>query len=119
MDSTLERIVGAEQGFRIPKKTARLKFNDEYEGAEVVIRIDVPVGTYLEIQDLIDAEKHLRVFQLFGDSILESWNLLDDDGSSIPADGKGMNLIPIDLANIILNEWAGVAVQASDPLSES
>jgi len=103
-------------GFKIPRRTARLVFQDAYEGAEVVVRLDVSVGTFLEIQELVDAEKQLRVFQLFGDTVLDSWNIMDDDGKSIPANGKGMNLIPIDLANIILSQWAEVATGVEAPL---
>ena len=103
-------------GFKIPKRTARLVFQDDYEGAEIVVRLDVSVGTFLEIQELVDAEKQLKVFETFGASVLDSWNLVDDEGKAMPANGKGMNLIPIDLANIILSQWAEVATGVEAPL---
>ena len=58
------------KGFKIPKRTATLILHGDYDGAEVVVRLDVPVGTFLEIQDLVAQEKQLHVFQVFGDSIL-------------------------------------------------
>ena len=104
------------KGFRIPKRTATLILDGDYQGAEVVVRLDVPVGTFLEIQDLVAQEKQLHVFQVFGDSILDTWNLQDENDQGIPADGNGMQMIPIDLANIIVTEWSGVVTEPPDPL---
>jgi hypothetical protein len=116
MQATQKARNGFSQAFRIPKRTARLQFSDDYEGAEVVVRLDVPVGTFLSIQDLISAERQLEVFHLFGESILIEWNLQDDEGKSHPCTGKGMNQLPIDLANLILQQWVEVTTQPSDPL---
>ena len=118
MQATQKARNGFSQAFRIPKRTARLVFRNDYEGAEVVVRLDVPVGTFLEIQDLVAQEKQLLVFQIFGEQILDDWNVMTDEGKKIPADGTGMNAIPIDLANLILTQWVEVAVQPSIPLDE-
>ena len=109
----------AATGFRLPKKTARLLFHDDYEGAEVVVRLDVPLGRFLEIQDLIDDGKQLLVFEVFGESVIDDWNLQDSEGKPLPPNGTGMKGLPIELANLILTEWSEVAVQAPDPLGES
>tara|TARA_R110000765_G_scaffold137424_4_gene236954 strand:+ start:323 stop:655 length:333 start_codon:yes stop_codon:yes gene_type:complete len=109
----------AATGFRLPKKTARLLFHDDYEGAEVVVRLDVPLGRFLEIQDLIDDGKQLLVFEVFGESVIDDWNLQDNEGKPLPPNGTGMKGLPIELANLILTEWSEVAVQAPDPLGES
>jgi len=107
----------AAKGFRIPKRTARLLFSDtQYEGAEVVVRLDVPIAGFVEIQDLIASESQLQVFRVFGDKVLDSWNLQRDDGTPIPADGEGMNSISMDLGNVILSEWAEIATQVPPPL---
>ena len=116
MQATQKAVNGFSQVFRIPKRTARLVFGNDYEGAEVVVRLDVPVGTFLEIQDLVADEKQLQVFQVFGEQILDDWNVMTEDGGKIPADGNGMKAIPIDLANLILQQWVEVAVQPSIPL---
>ena len=116
MQATRKAVNGFSQAFRIPKRTARLVFSNDYEGAEVVVRLDVPVGTFLEIQDLVADEKQLQVFQVFGEQILDDWNVMTEDGGKIPADGNGMKAIPIDLANLILQQWVEVAVQPSIPL---
>jgi hypothetical protein len=118
MVATQKAVNGFNQAFRIPKRTARLVFINDYEGAEVVVRLDVPVGTFLQINDMVSHEQQLQVFEVFGEKILDSWNLSDDDGNTIEANGNGMNSIPIDLANQILQQWVEVAVQPSLPLDE-
>jgi len=113
--TTLEKATG----FKIPKRTARLVFEGDYDGAEIVVRLDVPVKTFLQIQDLIQNEQQFEVFQVFGETIIDEWNLEDDDGKPLPANGQGMYSIPIDLANIIMTKWSEVAVQAPDPLENN
>ena len=114
-----QKAAGFKQPFRISKRTARLVFDGIYEGAEVVVRLDVPVSIFLQIQELIATEKQLQVFELFGDHVLDSWNIQDENGYEYSADGEGMNTIPIDLANIVLTEWVEVATQPAAPLGES
>ena len=107
----------AATGYRVPKRTARLIFEDTaYEGAEIVVRLDVPVALFMEIQDLIADDKQFQVFQVFGESVLEEWNLEDDDGVRIPATGQGMIAIAIDLANVILRQWVDAAIKPPAPL---
>jgi len=107
----------AATGYRVPKRTARLIFQDTaYEGAEVVVRLDVPVALFMEIQDLIADDKQFQVFQVFGESVLEEWNIEDDDGNAIATTGQGMIAIPIDLANVILQQWVDAAIKPPDPL---
>jgi hypothetical protein len=106
----------AVNGFKIPKRTARLIFSGDYDGAEVVVRLDVPVATFLDIQNLVSDEEQLKVFELFGDKVLDEWNLEDEDGKPYPPTGLGMNAIPIHLANNILEQWVEVATKVPDPL---
>jgi len=116
MQATQKAVNGFSQAFRIPKRTARLVFGNDYEGAEVVVRLDVPVALFMEIQDLIAADKQFQVFQVFGESVLEEWNIEDDDGNAIATTGQGMIAIPIDLANVILQQWVDAAIKPPDPL---
>ena len=54
-----------------------------------------------------------------GDAVLDEWNIEDSEGNPLPCNGKGMNLVPVTLANAILAEWSEVAVQASSPLENN
>ena len=108
------------RGYRIPKRTARIVFDGgEYEGAEVRTQLDVPIGLFLEIQDLVNNDRALQVFERFGDGALVDWNLEDDNGKPIPATGKGMLAIPAALANIIIEQWVEAVANPPAPLPRS
>ena len=104
------------KGFRVQKRTARLVFSGDYEGAEVVVRLDVPVGVFVEIQDMVANNDQFRVFEIFGAKVLEEWNVETDEGNPIPATSEGMQSIPLDLANLIIEQWVEVSTQPSAPL---
>jgi hypothetical protein len=104
------------KGFRLEKRTARLVFSGDYEGAEIVVRLDVPVGVFMSIQDMVANSDQLHVFELFGERVLEEWNLQDEDGQAIPATAKGMHDIPLHLANLMIEQWVEVSTQPSIPL---
>ena len=109
-------VAKVSKGFRLQKRTARLVFSGDYEGAEVVVRLDVPVSVFIEIQDLVSNEDQFRVFEVFGEKVLEEWNLEDDDGTPVAATAAGMQTIPLDFANTIIEKWVEVSTQPSIPL---
>ena len=107
-------------GFQIPKRTARLVFTDSiYAGAEVVVRLDIPMQVFIEIQDLIDEGHPLKLFKVFGDYVLDEWNLQDDNGKPFEVGGVGMNQIDFNLANLIMQEWMEVATSPPAPLERN
>jgi len=108
--------VQSGKGFRIQKRTARLVFSGEYEGAEVVVRLDVPVGVFISIQDMVANGEQMHVFEVFGAKVLEEWNLQTDDGDDIPATSDGMQSIPLQFANVMIEQWVEVCTQPSAPL---
>jgi len=110
--------VQSTKGFRIQKRTARLVFSGDYEGAEVVVRLDVPVGVFIDIQDMVanDEQQSLQIFKVFGEKVLEEWNIEDDDGQTLPTNSQGMQKIPLQLANLIIEQWVEVCTQPPIPL---
>lgn len=110
------KVQSKTKGFRIQKRTARLVFSGDYEGAEVVVRLDVPVGVFIEIQDLVSNSEQLHVFEVFGKKVLEEWNLEDDNGQAMDATSEGMQGIPLDFANLIIEQWVEVCTQPTIPL---
>ncbi len=108
-----------KKGFRIPPRTARLVFEGtSYEGAEVVVRLNVPIKLFLEVQDLIDNDRPLETFRMFGESALVSWNLEDDDDKAIPANGAGMEQVDAKFGNLIVDQWVKAAASIDAPLAE-
>lgn len=80
------------KGFKRPKKTYRLQFEDaEYEGLEVRAE-GASVGQLMELMDLArfaegefelsDIEEIGKLIDLFASKLIE-WNLEDDDGQPI------------------------------------
>jgi len=89
-------------------------------GAEVEVKADVSMGTYILLKELIASEHSDQVAQAFGDEILSAWNLTDEGDKPIPATGAGMNLLPASMAMGIITDWLGSLDTVPDPLvSES
>jgi len=77
------------------------------DGLEVRVNADVPLSTFFDLQIWLssgDAMQMRDAFVLFGQKILLSWDLEDDDGQ-VPADGAGMLSLPMSLAMAILEGW--------------
>ena len=110
------KVQNQTKGFRIQKRTARLVFSGDYEGAEVVVRLDVPVSVFIQIQDMVSNDDQFRVFEVFGDKVLEEWNIENDDGNPVPSTAEGMQNVPLEFANIIIEKWGEVSTQPSAPL---
>src|SRR3990167_2096458 len=117
---------GHKKGFRLPVQTATLKFEGDYEGLEVVCRLNVPLSTYLEFTKLADLGDEEGVAQIrslgdyfgqFSEHVLVSWNLEDSDGQPIQPRPDGLVKAPVELAMIVLSEWLK-AVKAS-PLAQT
>lgn len=105
------------QPYRLPKRTVRLLFEGDYEGAEVVCSLSMSFEAFRSLQSDGDDDDALTLNRQFGDEVLESWNLHDDEGKPIPADGEGFVSQPVDFLNLIVLKW-GEALAAS-PLSET
>ena len=104
------------KGFKIPRRTVGMTFTGDYEGAEIEAQLDVSIGMFLDIQELVSGDKALEVFGAFGDSALISWNLLDDDGNPLPANGDGMRALPTAMGNLIIEQWMEAVANTPAPL---
>ena len=104
-------------GFRIPERTARLVFDGDYQGLEVVVRLNIPLGVFLHIQDLITKGETGETLKAFADVALLAWNMEDDGGQPIPAHAEGILRVDMDMATRIITEWHKVMVNPPDPLA--
>ena len=105
-------------GFKIPRRTALLTFEGtDYDGAEVRVRLDVSLGYFLSIEEMVRSKHILQLYTLFGDETLESWNL-ENGGGPLSANAEGMKALPPALANIILNSWMEAVAKLPTPLSK-
>ena len=110
------------KGFRVPRKTAVLNFEGgEFAGAEVKCAFDVSLETYLMYQALAnspDTDSLRKIFQSFGKDILLEWNLEDDDGGLIPADGDSLMDLPATFSTALVNRWLEALANPPVPLDE-
>lgn len=106
-----------QKRFRLPpKRTALMKFTGDLEGMEIEVRLDVPVGLFLDIQSMVEEGKAVQIFQRFAGDVLIAWNLEDETGQPVPATVAGMLSLPLAQANIIIQKWAEVVQGLSNPL---
>jgi hypothetical protein len=109
-----------KNGFVIPRQTARLVFENEYAGAEVVVSLNFSFGLLLEAQRLAGNEADPAMLESllrrFTDEALVSWNLVDEDGEPIPSHPDGLLHAPMPFVNRVISETAAAVGQIPDPL---
>jgi hypothetical protein len=104
--------VNGVKPYTIQRRRAILKFSDpSYEGMHIEARLDIDLRTYLELQALATSVENntdnLRAaFSMFGDAVLESWNLQDEDGTVLSPDAAGFLSLPPALGTAILGAWS-------------
>lgn len=110
-------------GFKMPWRTARLVFEEGslYAGAEVRMRLDVPMADYIEsLRALYQGGIMLspsdpRVVEqnvLFLAKMIIDWNLTDDDGNPLPVTTDVLRAQPPKFINDLTDLW-----RAQQPLA--
>ena len=87
--------------FQLQRRTALLVFDGDYEGLEIRTRLDVPLGLFLEIQTMAEANQSKDVLEKFGNEILLSWNL-QEEGNDVPANAEGIMQLPLELSTLLI-----------------
>ena len=106
--------------FTVQRRRAVLVFDDpELEGIRIEARLDVDLRTFLDLQQLAGQSENnpegLRAaFTMFGDEILDTWNLQDEDGTVLTADAEGFLSLPPSLGTAILGAWSEAATTAGE-----
>ena len=112
--------VKAKKGFRLPERTARITFEGtDYDGAEIRVRLSVSFAQFIALRESAQGEDQEGMARLFGETVLMDWNLEDPDGEPLLADGDGMMMIPLDLANLVVQHWVEEVAGVPSPLSET
>ena len=106
--------------FRLPMREAKIIFEEgtTFAGAIIKCRLDVEIGMVTDIQDLIEANKHAHAYEVFGDGILIEWNIEDQKGQALPANGKGMKKVTAGFAEALMGEWMEAVTQVGNPLEQ-
>ena len=111
--------VNGVKPFVIERRRARLEFTQpEYVGMVVEARLDVDMRTFFELQTLATDNSTPgnmeAAFAMFATQILESWNIQDEDGTTIPADADGFMALPPSLGTAILGAWSEAVTSAGE-----
>ena len=109
---------GQKKGFRLPERTAVMEFEGgEYEGAEVRVRLDVPLSYFLDVQGLLASDAAWQGIPLFIDQALLGWNLVDAQGEAIPATLEGARQVSQAFISLVITRWAELIAGVSGPLA--
>ena len=104
--------------FRLSPKTISLDFGDvDLNAMGVEVFGDVSMETLFNLQIDLSSGEPLQMKEaclLFGESVLKSWDVQDDDGVDIPATGRGFLSLPMSLATAVMTAWTN-AVGTVDP----
>ena len=106
--------------FEIPLRTATLKFEGEYTGAEATCRLDIPLSLFFHMQKMAgsdDAEMVEEAMRMFGDEVLTATNL-NVDGTEVTPDADGLMRLPLVFVTKMFQAWAE-EINADAPLVES
>lgn len=107
--------------FEMPLRKVTLKFEGDYEGAEMVCKMDISTGYFLEMQEMAgtdDVEKVRKAMTMFGDGVLMSTNI-NVDGKEITADAEGLLKLPLAFVTNVFKAWAEKINEDATPLVEA
>ena len=104
--------------FTIPKRTALLQFEGDFEGAEVEVNLRAPLLAIFGIQEALAGEEPRLAYETFAKTLI-SWNLADELGKPIPASAEGLEQLPLDFGKILLTTWLKEVITPSAPLAAS
>ena len=109
-------------GFKVPRRTARVAFEEghDYHGAEIVLRLDLPVSALFEMQHLREGDSTAdEAIRRFADEVIESWNIEGDDGQPLPVQYEGgASTLPAAFIIALMDRWSQEATAAPAPLGQ-
>ena len=105
------------------KRVANISFEGtDFDGLEVRCSLDLPFKTVMEMQKLTASDDHAESIEantIWCDTILESWNLTDDEGNNIPANSEGaLAVAPARLLAALISKWSELVMEPSANLSK-
>ena len=101
-------------GFHIATKAALVLTGNAWKGAEVICRLNVPIGTVLDAKFPPDQES---LTEWFG-NVVESWNLEDEGGKPLPCTAENFAQLPTGFRLRLYSTWMDVATGMASPLGQ-
>ena len=108
-------------------RTALITFaeGEEFHGLELTVRLNADMALFLEIVGLTEMgpavgpeaiKQFASALTDFGDRCLVDWNVDDDDGNPVPANGAGFLKQDLDFVMAIIGAWVAEVSTPSAPL---
>jgi hypothetical protein len=106
--------------YRLTDVTRRLEFpeNPDLNRIDVEVSVDVPLSTFFDIQVMVSSDKPESIRDaclLFGQEILRSWDIQDNDGIDIAPTGSGFMSLPMTIATEIMTSWTTQVASSGKP----
>jgi len=105
--------------FQLKADIDYLEFKQRPELNEMLVRIrkDVTLKSFFQLQIGLssgEAEQMQKACEIFGDEILADWDVTDEKGKAIPANAKGFQALPLQLAIAVMTAWTEQAASAGE-----
>lgn len=97
-------------GFKRPERTILLKFEGDWEGAEVRCRRSVSTRFALDFAgfEALSSSEQKALMASFAEQVLMEWNLEDDAGAPIPATPDAFLDQETEFTGLIMRKWSEV-----------
>ena len=106
-------------GFKIAAASERLAvlvFEGDYKGAEVTVRLNVPMQVFIEARKVTDSHDWEPFLAMFVAEVVRGWNLEDAEGQPVPLTSDGLASVPLDFLMRLITEWANQVGSVAAPL---
>ena len=119
VSSSINMVTKTTKPFLIQRRECQIEFPEghEFEGIEIRARLDVELNMLLEFQAMSEegsSEMSRTVFTKFGDDVLLEWNVHDEDGKRVKADGAGFLTLPMAMAQAVITSWIEEAAKVGE-----
>jgi hypothetical protein len=102
----------------VPQRELTINLTGDFEGAQVICKLDVSLQTFIDLQHLsADETTVIESYKKFGDEILKNWNFTDANGKELAPTGEGMMSLPPSVAISIIGAWTREA--SGNPIDSS
>jgi len=101
------------------EKTKVLALTGDYAGAEITVRLNVPLVVFMEAEKVQRSQDWSAFLDYFIEHVIRAWNLDDREGKPIPVSKEGLAKLPIDFLMQVISEWSQAVAGINAPLGSA
>lgn len=106
-------------GFKVneaAEKKKVLALTGDYAGAEITVRLNVPLEVFLEAEKVQRSHDWSGFLDYFVEHVIREWNIDDNTGKPIPVSKEGLAQVPIDFLMAVITAWTEAIAGLNGPL---